>query len=181
MIRLSSQLILQMSSNLRLVESLVALWVRLLARKKSEGMNSSEKIYAEAKKYLGTKESPGSASTTIIRQWITAAADWLDKDDSKTAWCGCFRGAVGMATGTGVPKAHYRAVSWQEWGNRVPLSNPKIWQQGDTVVMTRPGGNHVCIIDRVVGDYAYCLGGNQSDAVTVSRFPISRITAVRRG
>lgn len=143
-------------------------------------MNSA-RIYAEAAKYLGTKETPGSKSTAIIRQWITAAADWLDKDDSETAWCGCFRGAIGIATATGVPKAHYRAAAWATWGKPVEVSRPSLWQKGDTLVMSRPGGNHVCLLDRVSGDYVYCLGGNQSDAVTISRFLLSRITAVRRG
>lgn len=142
-------------------------------------MNSA-RIYAEAKRYLGTKETPGAGSTAIIRQWIIDAADWLDKDDSKTAWCGCFRGAVGMATATGVPRAHYRAASWATWGKPVEVSRPDLWQQGDTIVMTRPGGNHVCLVYRVIGDFVWCLGGNQSDAVTIARFPISRVTHVRR-
>lgn len=143
-------------------------------------MNNSQRIYDTAKRYLGTKETPGPQSTASIRQWITAAADWLDKDDSKTAWCGCFRGAIGVETATGLPKAHYRAAAWATWGKPVEVSQPELWQQGDTIVMTRPGGNHVCLLDRVSGDYAWCLGGNQSDAVTIARFPLARITAVRR-
>jgi hypothetical protein len=62
----------------------------------------------------------------------------------------------------------------------VEIARPDLWQRGDTIVMTRLGGNHVCLLDRVSGKYAYCLGGNQSDAVTISRFPLARITAVRR-
>jgi uncharacterized protein (TIGR02594 family) len=144
-------------------------------------MSNSQRIYDAAKRYLGTMETPGSASTPLIKLWITCAADWLDKDDSKTAWCGCFRGAIGVETATGLPKAHYRAASWATWGKPVEVARPELWQRGDTIVMTRPGGNHVCLLDRVSGQYAFCLGGNQSDAVTISRFPLARITAVRRG
>jgi uncharacterized protein (TIGR02594 family) len=144
-------------------------------------VSNSQRIYDAARRYLGIQETPGPQSTASIRQWITAAADWLDTDDSKTAWCGCFRGALGVETATGLPKEHYRAASWATWGKPVEIGRPDLWQRGDTIVMTRPGGNHVCLLDRVSGDYAYCLGGNQSDAVTISRFPLSRITAVRRG
>lgn len=143
-------------------------------------MSDSARIYHEAARHLGVKEFPGKASNPTIKAWIKAAATWLDDDDSATAWCGCFRGAVGFATGTGVPAAHYRAASWAKWGKPVDVKAPKTWQKGDTLVMTRTGGNHVCLLDRVQGDYAYCLGGNQSDAVTIGRFPLSRITHVRR-
>jgi uncharacterized protein (TIGR02594 family) len=144
-------------------------------------VSNSQRIYEAAKRYLGTKETLGSASTPLIKLWIAEAANWLDTDDSKTPWCGCFRGFIGMVTASGLPKAHYQAASWATWGKPVEIGRPDLWQRGDTIVMTRSGGNHVCLLDRVSGDYAYCLGGNQSDAVTISRFPLSRITAVRRG
>jgi uncharacterized protein (TIGR02594 family) len=143
-------------------------------------MATSPKIYTAALKYLGTKETPGAATTPIIGGWIKSAADWLDKDDSKTAWCGCFRGALGLETATGCPPEHYRAASWAKWGSPIDITKPLLWQRGDTIVMTRPGGNHVCILDRIQGTKAYCLGGNQSDAVTIAPFPLTRITHVRR-
>lgn len=143
-------------------------------------MSRSATIYTAAKRYLGTAETPGSRSTSLIKLWISKAAGWLDPDDSKTAWCGCFRGALGYETGTGVPPEHYRAASWEKWGEAVDLSNPDQWQQGDTIVMSRPGGNHVTLLDRVVGSRAYCLGGNQGDTVSIAPSPIAKITAVRR-
>jgi uncharacterized protein (TIGR02594 family) len=143
-------------------------------------MTNSATIYAAAKRYLGTAETSGSRSTSLIKLWITKAAGWLDPDDSVTAWCGCFRGAIGYETGTGVPSSHYRAAAWASWGEAVPLDKPELWQQGDTIVMSRPGGNHVTLLDRVVGTRAFCLGGNQGDAVSVAPFALSKITAVRR-
>jgi uncharacterized protein (TIGR02594 family) len=143
-------------------------------------MSTSATIYAAATRYLGIKETPGAASHPLIRAWIGEAAVWLDKDDSKTAWCGCFRGHLGIETATGLPPAHYRAAAWAKWGTRIDITKPLLWQRGDTIVMTRPGGNHVCILDRIQGTKAYCLGGNQSDAVTIAPFPLTRITHVRR-
>ena len=143
-------------------------------------MSQSARIYAAALQYLGTRETPGPRSTPKIAAWIKQSASWLDRDDSKTAWCGCFRGAVGIETATGCPPEHYRAASWATWGTPVDVTKPLLWQRGDTVVMTRTGGNHVCLLDRVEGKTAYCLGGNQADAVTIAPFPLSRIKHVRR-
>lgn len=137
-------------------------------------------IYAAALKHLGTAEVKGKASNPKIRAWIKQAAQWLDGDDSATAWCGCFRGAIGLATGTGVPREHYRAASWATWGQAVDITNAAAWQKGDTIVMTRPGGNHVCLFDRLEGNVVFCLGGNQGDAVTIDPYPRRRITHIRR-
>jgi len=143
-------------------------------------MSTSAKIYAAALPYLGTKETPGAATNPTITRWIKQAATWLDKDDSETPWCGAFRGHLGLQTATGCPPEHYRAAAWAKWGSPIDITKPLLWQRGDTIVMTRPGGNHVCLLDRIQGTKAYCLGGNQSDAVTIAPFPLTRITHVRR-
>lgn len=144
--------------------------------------STSRRIYLAALEFVGVHEVPGLKSNPLIQQWIKQSATWLDSDDGKTAWCGCFRGAIGILTGTGVPPEHYRAASWATWGQRVSISNPeRDWQQGDTIVMTRPGGNHVCLFHGIAKDGRIeCLGGNQSDSVNITAFPRSRITHVRR-
>lgn len=150
---------------------------------KAPQLSSSRRIYLAALEHLGTREVPGSKSNPKIQQWIKAAATWLDGDDSKTAWCGCFRGHLGLVTGTGVPRDHYRAASWAKWGQGVDRKRPELWEQGDTIVMTRPGGNHVCLFHRVDPTNAgriECLGGNQADSVNITVVPLNRITHVRR-
>lgn len=145
--------------------------------------SSSRRIYLAALEHVGTRELPGKGSNPKIAQWIKEAADWLDGDDSKTAWCGCFRGHIGLVTGTGVPPEHYRAASWAKWGNAVDVTRPETWEQGDTIVMTRPGGNHVCLfhgISKTKTMVVECLGGNQADSVCIASFPFARITHVRR-
>lgn len=147
---------------------------------KAPKLTTSRRIYLAAIEHVGTREVPGSKSNPKIQKWIKEAATWLDGDDSKTAWCGCFRGHLGLVTATGVVPEHYRAASWAKWGNAVPL-DPKQWQQGDTIVMTRPGGNHVCLFHAVAKDGRIeCLGGNQADSVNITAFPLNRITHVRR-
>lgn len=146
-------------------------------------MTSSERIYQAALKYLGVAEKPGSGNNPLVEQWIKEAATWLlddVNDDSTVAWCGCFRGHLGIETMTGTPPAHYRALSWSLWGVAVPVGTPKAWRRGDTLVMPRTGGNHVTLFDRIEGSTVYALGGNQSDRVCIAAFPLSRIKYVRR-
>lgn len=137
----------------------------------------SNAIYNHAKKDLGLKETPGSKSTLRIQHSIEQAAKWLSKDDGATAWCGCIRGTWGLETGTGVPKDHFRAASWLNWGVGVALSEAK---RGDTVVISRPGGNHVALLDRLENGRVYLLGGNQGNAVSIAPFSQSLVRGVRR-
>lgn len=140
----------------------------------------SQHHYARAKEYLGLKEQSGPGTHPKIKEMLALAPSWLDQDDSKTAWCGLFRGYIGHLCATGMPADHYRAAAWANWGVAVPLNNPAAWQRGDTIIMRRTGGNHVALLDRVEGNKVYCLGGNQSNAVTIAPFDLSLITAVRR-
>lgn len=139
---------------------------------------NSKRILDHALKDMGLKETAGSKSTPRIQQAILAAATWLDKDDSKTAWCGCIRGMWGLETGTGVPKDHFRAASWAKWGK------PVRWEtvmQGDTVVMKRTGGNHVALYIKHNATHVWCYGGNQADSCNITRFPRELVTDIRRG
>lgn len=142
-------------------------------------MSISEQLYQAAKRYLGTEEVPGPKSNKLISGWIREAADWLDLDDSATPWCGCFRGHLGIETASGTPAAHYRAKSWLNWGREVALERPDLWHRGDTVVLSRTGGAHVALLDRVDGNYVWLLGGNQGDKVCIARFPRASIMGVR--
>lgn len=140
--------------------------------------DNSRRIYDHAFRDNGLKETSGPKSTPRIRAAIHAAATWLDEDDSQTAWCGCIRGLWGMETGTGVPPQHYRAASWAKWGKPVRWVDVK---PGDTVVMQRPGGNHVALYVRHDDLHVWCYGGNQANACNVSKFKRALVTHLRRG
>lgn len=140
--------------------------------------DNSQRIYDHALRDNGLQEVKGAGSHPRIRAAILAAAKWLDPDDSKTAWCGCIRGLWGLETGTGVPPDHYRAASWAKWGRAVEWATAK---QGDTVVMQRPGGNHVGLYVRHNATHVWVFGGNQADACNVTRFKREMVTHLRRG
>jgi uncharacterized protein (TIGR02594 family) len=144
---------------------------------KLKPITANQRIYAEAKKYLGLREWPGPKSNPEIQEMFRLAPDWLDQDDSKTAWCGIYRGHVGLMTSTGMPAAHYRAASWLSWGEVVEITNAV---QGDTVITTRRGGNHVALLDRFEDGRMWLLGGNQGNAVTIAPFAPSTVRGVRR-
>jgi uncharacterized protein (TIGR02594 family) len=139
----------------------------------------SQAIFDHALKDIGVSEIIGPKSHPRISLAIKSSANWLPISDGDVPWCGCIRGLWGLETGTGVPAAHYRAASWAKWGKAVPL-DPAQWRKGDTVVMGRAGGNHVALFSHIKGERVFCLGGNQSDSVSLTSFSISGIWAVRR-
>lgn len=139
---------------------------------------SSARILAHAIKDSGLTETRGPDSHPRILHAIRVAALWLDPDDSQTAWCGCIRGLWGLETGTGVPKAHYRAKSWASWGKPVALKDAL---PGDTVILSRRGGHHVALFQSADRTHLRLFGGNQSNACNSSRFPIETLLAIRRG
>ncbi len=151
----------------------------LLTMKPKTPIEISQLLWEHAIKDLGLTEVPGPGSHPRIRQAIELAAQWLDPDDSKTAWCGCIRGLWGWETCTGMPTAHYRAVSWLNWGARVKLAEAVM---GDTVVLRRPGGYHVALLKAFTpeGQYVHLLGGNQSNTTNVQRFEARLIEGIRR-
>lgn len=138
---------------------------------------NSKKLYEHALKDFGLAEVSGKASNPRIQKAIVRAADWLDSDDSKTAWCGCMMGLWCRELGLPVPKEYFRAASWRTVGKEVPVSDAV---PGDIIIMARPGGNHVTLFSRVKDGLVYCLGGNQANAVNISAYSVGVIDNLRR-
>lgn len=143
-------------------------------------METSSRIFQHALRDNGLQEIDGPASNPRIKLAIHFAADWLNKDDSKTAWCGCIRGLWGNETQTGTPAAYYRAASWLKWGCRI--ANIALAKQGDTIIIHRTGGYHVGLFYSWdgVSETFKLFGGNQRNACNVATFKISDIEGIRR-
>lgn len=133
------------------------------------------KMVLEALKLFGTKEQPGSGDNPEILEW--AAETGLNRVYSADSipWCGLFMAVVAKRAGKEVPENPLWAQNWAKFGYRVSVG-----ALGDVLVFKRPSGGHVGLY---VGEDAtayHVLGGNQSDAVTITRVGKDRCIAIRQ-
>jgi uncharacterized protein (TIGR02594 family) len=134
--------------------------------------------FAFARQHLGTREIPGPTHNNRLIALLNTASRWngvIWRDD-EMPWCGGFVAACLVAVGIDPPKIAARAKSWEGWGEN--LGKTKL-APGAVLVFSRPGGGHVGFY---VGEDAtayHVLGGNQSNAVTITRIAKSRLTASR--
>lgn len=142
----------------------------------SSSSSNSAKLYAQAEKDKGLKETSGSSSTPRIKRAILEAASWLNPDDSVTAWCGCIMGLWVSEIGLTPPPEYFRAISWLKFGKATTLEKAK---KGDVVVLSRSGGNHVGLYHSHTKTTISLLGGNQSNAVNITTYSMSSFKGVR--
>lgn len=135
--------------------------------------------YALASEEIGMQEFAGPANNAeIIQMFADVGHGWV-KEDS-VAWCAAFSGAMLERAGL-LSTRKLNARSYLDWGQPVDLADA---EPGDVVVFSRgdPNGwqGHVGFFVKHVGTHIEVLGGNQSDAVSVARHPVSRLLGVRR-
>ena len=139
-------------------------------------MNHNNNLVYTAAQFIGLKEVDGPASDPTILAWIREVfPGW--GDDSTLAWCSVFMIIVarmcGLESTLSLPKPGL-AQSWLRVGEPVELENMKC---GDVAIWRRggpgSGKGHIGIFMSRRGNYIYVLGGNQSNGVRVSRYPLS--------
>lgn len=130
---------------------------------------------AEAKKWLNTKETPGSANNPKIMQWAKLIGDDVVKDfyADSVPWCGLFAAYVFSAIGVTPVDKPLWALNWNKFGTKCTPC------YGCVATFTRNGGGHVAILLGQDNTYFYCLGGNQSDSVNVTKIAKSRLSQTR--
>lgn len=131
----------------------------------------------EARRLMGTKEVAGKGSNKTIIDWATALG--IDYPSDDIPWCGLFVAHCIGATlpGEPLPANPLGARNWQKFGN------PTTPAEGAVLVFWRESKSgtkgHVGFYngeDRV----AYqVLGGNQSDAVNITRIAKDRLLEAR--
>lgn len=134
--------------------------------------------YALAQQYLGTREIPGSKHNSTIVGWLRRIATWINDDE--TAWCSAFINA--MAEDAGFEKSgKLNARSWLDVGQKVTAAEAK---RGDVVILWRVSRNgwqgHVGFVQSINASTVSILGGNQGNAVTITKYPLSRVLGCRR-
>lgn len=134
-------------------------------------------MLAEALKLYGTRETSGPGNTPDIMAWARELGGSVARVYSADAipWCGLFMAIVASRAGKPLPASPLWARAWATWGEKAPRA-----ELGDVLVFVRKGGGHVGLY---VGEDAtayHVLGGNQGDAVSITRIAKSRCIAARR-
>lgn len=131
-----------------------------------------------ARAKLGTREIPGSTHNNALLAFLNTAAKWngvIWRDD-EMPWCGGFVAACLVAAGVEPVKIAARAKSWAAYG---ALLRPDRLAPGAILVFEREGGGHVGFYVGEDASAYHVLGGNQGNAVSITRIAKSRLVASR--
>jgi len=135
-------------------------------------------LYQAASTYIGTREIPGAKHNKKIQEMHKVVTGQELSDE--TPWCAAFVNFILHANGykgTG----SLLARSFLKYGQLVDAENVR---QGDIVLLWRESPNswkgHVGFFHDRDSEYVYILGGNQANAVNISKYKRTRILAYRR-
>lgn len=128
---------------------------------------------AIARAKIGQHEEPGSKNNNpfILECFLHTT---YDAAQDEVPWCAAF--VCWVLDQAGIKSTrNAAAASYCTWGQPAKL------QPGAIVVIRHvTGSHHVCFVDKVLDSETFAgLGGNQSDSVRISNFPIARIIATR--
>lgn len=129
---------------------------------------------ATARGMVGLCEVPGPKSNPKIVDSLARLKAWWS--DDATPWCGVFVADVMQRHGFPIPRDWMRAKAWADWGVRL---QPARLAPGAVLVFGRDGGGHVGFYLGEDATHFHVLGGNQGDAVNVSRIGKGRLLASR--
>lgn len=136
------------------------------------------RVIAEALALHGTLETPGAANNPQIMAWAKEVGKDVGATYSSDAvpWCGLFVAVVVQRAGKPVISGPLWAKNWARFGGKAEV--PSL---GDVLVFQRAGGGgHVGFYLAEDESAFHVLGGNQGDAVSVTRIAKSRCIAARR-
>lgn len=135
----------------------------------------SPKILVEAVKLIGTKEIVGKAHNPVILGWAKELGLEKVYTNDEIPWCGLFIAYCAHTAGVQVVDKPLWALSWAKYGTKV--TEPML---GDILTFKRDGGGHVGIYVGEDKDCYHVLGGNQGNAVSVTRILKTRLYQARR-
>lgn len=138
------------------------------------------RMIQNALRYLGQKEIPGPQSNTVIMNMAKEMQVHNIYTNDDISWCALFQSYICKISNKPMPYKAYqvlRAASFTTWGNKVEKGDEKL---GDILVFKRPGGNHVGMYIAESDKTFFVLGGNQSNAVTITEITKGRLIACRR-
>lgn len=125
-------------------------------------------------KLIGTKEGAGAKDNLDIIQWAKDEGGDIAKEYTHDSipWCSLFMNHIFTKVGVKGTDTLW-ALDWVGKWPAVKLAGPAV---GAVAPMTRNGGGHVtCVVGRDQHGNIMGLGGNQSDAVNIEPFAVSRL------
>lgn len=128
---------------------------------------------------IGTREIVGPKHNPTILAWAKKLGSkvlGINITDDETAWCGLFVAHCMSEAGITPAPIAVRASSWETWGSILRADR---LAPGAVLVFKRPGGGHVGFYVGEDKDCYHVLGGNQSNAVTITRIEKARCVARR--
>ncbi len=131
-----------------------------------------------ARAHIGVREIPGPTHNSRLISFLNTASRFngVVWRDDEMPWCGGFVAAVLVSAGIEPVKIAARAKSWAAWGS---LLRPDRLAPGAILVFDRQGGGHVGFYVGEDASAYHVLGGNQGNAVSVTRIAKGRLTASR--
>lgn len=136
---------------------------------------SGPKMLVEALALYGIVEGAGDKDNPTILAWAAEVGVAKSYSHDSIPWCGLFIALVAKRAGKEVVDSPLWALSWADFGS--PSKCPML---GDVLTFKRNGGGHVALyVGEDVSSF-YCLGGNQSDKVCITRIAKSRLYRARR-
>src|SRR5262245_17629115 len=142
--------------------------------------------YEVAQRFIGTKEAPGTTSNPTVLGMLRLDGDW--PEDDAVPWCSAFANYIAWLLRLPRSKS-LQARSWLSVGEVISLDKAEpgfdvvIFKRGPgrqpgPDVLDAPG--HVGFYAGVEGAQVLVLGGNQSDSVSIGRYPKADLLGVRR-
>jgi uncharacterized protein (TIGR02594 family) len=143
-----------------------------------QNISTLPKVIAEGLKLIGTKEVVGNGSNAEILSWrdeLNSSGNKIEGfSDDDIPWCGLFVAIVCLRSGKDIVESPLWARNWAKFGKK---SSPA--KLGDVLTFVRPSGGHVGFYIAEDDSCYHVLGGNQSNAVTITRIEKSRLIASR--
>lgn len=132
------------------------------------------KTIAEGIQLLGTVETPGVGNNKVIMGWAKDLGLTSVYSADSIPWCGLYVAKIVKDAGKDPVKDPLWARNWTKFGKAT--STPGL---GDVLVFVRNGGGHVGFYVAEDATAYHVLGGNQSDAVTITRIAKNRLLEAR--
>jgi uncharacterized protein (TIGR02594 family) len=130
----------------------------------------------EGLKWLNLREGRGGTDNSTIMDWAENEGGTIAQvyKHDEIPWCALFANMVLTKVGIKGTETLW-ALDWDKWGQKLP--GPAV---GAFAPMKREGGGHIAIVvGRDTRGNLMCLGGNQSDSVSIIPFPADRPRSFR--